>query len=161
MKIYNINLQIADETLEWFTAYDIDITKKYPLILDNKNKLYNNRECYSYALKNMNLCDIEQGYFELLRLYNNIALENIKEKDIIVYARTKILNANTIEHFAIVTNIENNNIKIKSKWGLNGIFEGSYDLLPEFYGSYFSIWRKNKNSPTEKYKSVKNETVRF
>jgi len=160
IKTYPIKLKIPDDYFE--PSYynqdipdnDTDIIKDYPTLSLSYVKKYINAECYAYALKNNNLCDLEDSFGYLQRLYRPISIENIKIGDIITYynieKNTKGLNEpndTTIEHFAIVTDIIKTNrlyIRIKSKWGLNGIFEGSYNLLPEFYGNTFSIWRKKK-----------------
>jgi hypothetical protein len=107
-------------------------------------------------LKNNKLCDIEDGFSYLKNLYRPISIKNIQKGDIITYynidKKIKELNrpcSDNIEHFGIISKVFKINSKkfcitIKSKWGVNGIFEGEYNLLPKFYGNYFAIWHKKK-----------------
>lgn len=163
MKVYPIKLQIPDSyfdtycftaNLQPITQDDETTARDYGLTL-YKDKRYLNRECYSYALQNFKLCDIEDGYAELTALYEQITIKDVKEGDIIAYYAidkdTKGQdkpNELTIQHFARVMKVlqlsNKTCIKIKSKWGLNGIFEGCHDELPEFYGNFFGIYRRKK-----------------
>ena len=161
MKIYPIKLRIPDAYFDtYYDRYSRPIKQDdkttatdWRLSLSN-SKRYLNRECYSYALKNSKLCDIEDGYAELTALYEQITIKDIQEGDIIAYYSIEDTkgqdkpNELTIQHFARVTAIFKTDIKtyirIKSKWGLNGIFEGCHDDLPECYGNFFDIWRRKK-----------------
>jgi len=147
IKTYPITLQIPDWRLDLLYKKDTDILKDYPLKLSYVKK-YHNTECYAYALKNRYIFGLEEAYEILKEQYRPISKENIQKGDIITYHNNKNINADTIEHFAIISQIfktnKNTYIKIKSKWGICGIYEGSYDILPEFYGTYFCIWQKNK-----------------
>jgi hypothetical protein len=94
-----------------------------------------------------------------------ISKENAQQGDIISFHKIKKSFSRpdgwNCEHFAVISDVQNEKINIKSKWGIMGVFEGNISELPETYGNVYVIWRrKNKNSPTEKLNSVKDTTVR-
>lgn len=147
---YPITLRLPDAINE---MDDIDILNNYNVnkIRDNKYCMY---VCFNYALHNKNIMDLETAFEYTLYNYKPIELKDARVGDMITFHKIerqtrglRIPNELNIEHLGIISdiNIENNTLKIKSKWGDCGIFEGDIDLLPVFYGDTFVIWRKKQN----------------
>jgi len=154
------------------TQDDFEILDYYPqlkLIKSDKYyfKKYPNEYyfCYNYAFKTIHLDEVEEAFRILIHEYNPVEKKNARQGDIISFHSIrqndgrifKMPNDLNCEHFAIISYIDDKNIKIKSKFGILGVFEGGISDLPKSYGNTFIIWRrKNKTSPTRKNEYVKN-----
>jgi len=159
------------------TQDDFEILDFYPqLKLIKSDKYYFKKYgdyhfCYNYAFKKCykELYEVEEAFWILIHDYIPVEKKNAKQGDIISFHSIrqndgrlfKTPNDLNCNHFAIISGVQNGKINIKSKFGILGVFEGTIYDLPKSYGNTCVFWRKNKNSPTEKNKSVKNETVRF
>ena len=158
-----IKLQLDGDTLDK-TQDDFEVIDYYPQLKLVKNCDYYAKKyqdyffCYNYAFKTIHLDDVSEAFHILLHEYNPITKQNARLGDILsfhnirqgdgrIYKTPNDINA---EHFAVISYIEGKNIKIKSKFGILGVFEGDIKDLPKSYGNTFVIWRKNKISPTTK-----------
>jgi len=105
--------------------------------------------CYNFALgDNISCC--EDGMEKLIYDYKRINIKKSKKGDIISYhddiecKGKKQIDVHSIQHFAIIvkTNGRLKGTIVKSKWGLDGIYEGAVDDIPDYYGEIIAIWRK-------------------
>lgn len=80
------------------------------------------------------------GYEFLQDYYKKIKNGDIKEGDIIIY----LDEADNKKHFAKVyeTNGTIKDTIIRSKWGQLGVYETTIYEIPNIYGCYIEIWRK-------------------
>ena len=177
MKNYSnkIKLVIDGNTIDK-TQDDFEVLDYYPqLKLIRTGEYYTKKYqdyyyCYNYAFKTIHLDEVEEAFRVLLHDYIPILKKNARQGDIIsfhnirqndgrIFKTPNDLNCN---HFAVISGVHNGKIKIKSKWGILGVFEGTISDLPRDYGNHFTIWRRQKkNSPTEKSKIVKEKIVSF
>ena len=151
------------------TQDDFEVLDYYPqLKLIKSDKYYlkkydNYHFCYNYVFKKPyeKLYEVEDAFKILTYDYIPILKKNARQGDIISFHRVKKSFSRpdgfNCEHFAIISGIQNGKIKIKSKWGILGVFEGNISDLPKSYGNCFTIWRrKNEKSKSTQYDHVKN-----
>ena len=109
--------------------------------------------CFNYALVNDWICCCREAYNLLEDEYEQINIRNAKNGDIISYHEIsdfknkyeKPCSENAL-HFAMIKNT-NGTLKstiIKSKWGIDGVFESNLFDVPDCYGNAIVIWRKIK-----------------
>jgi hypothetical protein len=162
MKIYPI-IPIVDYANTIAVSGDESINKFYNNIrLINKKDEFNG-VCFNYALNNYSLGSCEDSIDILLQDYIPIAFEDIQSGDIVSYHKDEekediyTKGSNTVldedekevlritaNHFGVVveTSPELYNVRIKSKWGWSGVFEGKIFEVCTSYGSKIIFWRK-------------------
>lgn len=164
-----ISLILDNDKLEQ-TKADNDILSLYPQLKLVKDSVYYALKyedyyfCFNYAFNDNNIQEVEDGFKKLIYEYEPVEKLQANKGDIISFHKlnkyNNIPDGYNCEHFAIISSIDKENINIKSKWGIMGVFSGSIKDLPNTYGNFYIIWKKKK-SPTEKKINVKNETVSF
>ena len=87
---------------------------------------------------------------------HSLSWQRTRQNDGRIYKTPNDINA---EHFAIISYIEGKNIKIKSKFGILGVFEGDIKDLPKSYGNTFVIWRKLVDVPLKLKNMVRHEEI--
>jgi len=150
------------------TKKDIDILKHYldlKLVKSSEyyiEKYYDDNNpyvyycCFNYVFKNKNIEEVDDAYMKLYREYEVISKQEANIGDIISFHKQDleddIPNPMNCEHFAIISDIKDEQIYIRSKWGTMGVFKGRIELLPEIYGNVYQIWKK---------RNIKNEIGSF
>lgn len=166
-----IQLKLDNDTIEK-TIDDYEILDYFPQLKLIKNCKYYFKKypeyyfCYNYIFDNPELSEVDEAFEILLYHFAPIEKQNARRGDIISFHNIRNdwrkpdgLNC---EHFAKISHIDKNDIKIISKWGIMGVFEGRVQDLPDGYGNTFVIWRrKNKNSPSRKINNVKEKIDSF
>jgi hypothetical protein len=165
---YRIALQLPDAINN---MNDTDIVNNYKLNRIKSRIPSYFEVCFNYALKTTDILDLETAFEYTIYNYTPVHVAEARAGDIVTFHKIepetrglRIPNERTIEHFAVISgiDIEKNILNIRSKWGSCGIFEGSIEDLPEFFGNQFVIWRRKKrNSPTTKSNSVKEKIGSF
>jgi len=144
MNTYKIKLKINKNTLR--KNNDFGLSKMFNdlklLDVPREYDIHNNF-CFNWALKDEDIDNCEEAYIKIYKNYYPITKDEAGEGDIVTFHIIRgqgIPTALNCKHFAIISSIYKE-IKIKSKWGLRGMFESTLTRLPNIYGNYYQIWR--------------------
>lgn len=125
--------------------------------IKKNSELQTDHVCFHYALSDIEkkekrrLWNCADGYYILKEYFKQISIEEAKQGDIITYHEINDYKneyekpcAGNCVHFAIISETDGRikNVIIKSKWGMDGVFKGKLDDVPNDYGTAITIWRK-------------------
>lgn len=142
---YTIEPQIQDTpNMKDLKNEDIEQYLNGGKCIENSDKYARDYQCFNYALKDKDLFDCRHA-LEVLQLnYKRIGIRKAMKGDIISYHYSTGFGNILPNHFAIIVSTKGT-IKetiVKSKWGNDGVFKGTIDDVPDYYGEIIAIWHK-------------------
>jgi len=147
--VYAIEPQINSEAIRGIWDEEVERFTNVKCIKNSK-EFGHSFVCFNYALGvlDINSCECAMDIVE--DEYTRIRICHAKVGDLITYHSDfeckgkKQIDRYSINHFALITktNGKKNGTFVRSKWGLDGLFEGKVDEIPEIYGELICVWRK-------------------
>jgi len=155
--VYPINPMVEDDYLSNISGrWNKKLEKYYPNIkCIQKNTEYKKSfVCFNYALNGIvyyNPINCQDGYYILKDNFKQIPIEQARKGDILSYHEISDFKskyekpcAENCLHFAVIFKTDRtiDNTIIKSKWGIDGIFKGKINDVPDTYGNTIVVWRR-------------------